>query len=157
MACTLSTMSCKRRRGFSEGKSAIPVDLFLQALFAHRLFDYIHLAGEDCRQPVLEVLYAAEVVEAGLGEALAQAHSHIDIVSWILAPRHRAKQGDAHHTRRAQFRFMRLQSGDDPVAFHDLILPVAVSRRQAHLLGHLLSVLDRKSTRLNSSHLGISY
>src|ERR1035438_10666322 len=81
MACTLSTMSCKRRRGFSEGKSAIPVDLFLQALFAHRLFDYIHLAGEDCRQPVLEVLYAAEVVEAGLGEALAQAHSHIDIRS----------------------------------------------------------------------------
>jgi len=44
----------------------------LQALFAHRLFDYIHLAGEDCRQPVLEVLYAAEVVEAGLGEALAK-------------------------------------------------------------------------------------
>src|ERR1039458_8482581 len=140
MACTLSTMSCKRRRGFSEGKSAIPVDLFLQALFAHRLFDYIHLAGEDCRQPVLEVLYAAEVVEAGLGEALAQAHSHIDIVSWILAPRHRAKQGDAHHTRRAQFRFMRLKAAMARARFIVFILRSAVRRVQPHFLGPFFGV-----------------
>ena len=40
-------MSSKRRAGFSEGKGAVPIDLFLKTLLADRLFDYVHLAAEQ--------------------------------------------------------------------------------------------------------------
>ena len=36
-----------RRAGFSEGKSVVPVDLFLKTLFAYRLFDHVYLAAEQ--------------------------------------------------------------------------------------------------------------
>ena len=40
-------MSSIRRAGFSEGKGAVPINLFLKALFANRLFDNVYLAAEN--------------------------------------------------------------------------------------------------------------
>ena len=90
-------MSSSRRAGFSEGKGAVPVDLSLKALFAHRLFDDIHLAAENLRKTLFEIIQVAEIVETRFREICAEAYNDIDIVSGILPARHRAEEGYAHY------------------------------------------------------------
>jgi hypothetical protein len=111
-------MSSRRRAGFSEGKGAVSVDLCLKALFAHRLFDDVHLATKNAGKSLFELAQAAEIIEAWPREIPAEAYRHIDIVRGILPAGDRAEQGYAQHTGRAEFLLMRLQGGYDLVAFH---------------------------------------
>src|SRR5437773_2358147 len=95
-------MSFRRWAGFSEGKGAVPVDLSLKSLFAHRLFDHIHFAAENLRKTPFEIIQAAEIVETRLREIFAEAYNDIDIVSGILPARHRAEEGYAHYACRTE-------------------------------------------------------
>src|ERR1019366_2328218 len=124
MALAFSTISSSRRAGLSEGTGAVPVDLLLEALFAHRLFDHIYLAAENPCETFLKRIHAAEVVEARFREILPQSHHDIDIVRWTLAARDRAEQGNARHAGGAEFLFMRLQGAYHLVAVHGFILPM---------------------------------
>ena len=47
-------MSCKRRGGLLEDKSAVPVDFDLYPLFPDWLFNYIDLAAEDRGEATFE-------------------------------------------------------------------------------------------------------
>src|ERR1035437_3088097 len=124
MACAFSMMSSSRRVAFSEGKGAVSVDLSLEALFAHRLFDHVYLAAENLGEAFLELIHATEVVETWFREILPQAHRHINIVRWTLSARHRAEQGNAHHASGAEIVFMRFQGAYDLVTVHGFILPI---------------------------------
>ena len=68
MAYALSMMSSIRRAGFSEGKGAIPIDLLLEARFAHGLFGHVRFAAEKFGQKVFEIIQAADVVETRRGD-----------------------------------------------------------------------------------------
>lgn len=50
MAAALSTMSRRRRAGFSEGREPLPVDGMLKKLALDRLFDHVHRTAEDLSQ-----------------------------------------------------------------------------------------------------------
>jgi hypothetical protein len=95
-------MSSRRRAGYSEGKGAVPVNLCLKAFFAHRLFDHIDLAAKNAGQPPFEIAQAAEIIEAGHREILAEAYGHMDIVRGILPAGDRAEQGYAQNASRAE-------------------------------------------------------
>jgi hypothetical protein len=70
---------CSRRAGFSEGNSAVPVDLSLKAVFSHRLFDYVHLATQKLRQAPFEIFQPANVIETGFREVFGKPHGHVDV------------------------------------------------------------------------------
>ena len=59
IACAFSMISSRRRAGLSEGKSAVSVDLCLEPLLAHRLFDDIHPAAENAGQAAFKLAQAA--------------------------------------------------------------------------------------------------
>src|ERR1700733_7076651 len=111
-------MSSRRRAVLSEGNGAVPVDLCLKTLLAHRLFDDIHLAAQNAGQAPFELAQAAEIIETWRREIIAEAYRNVDIVRGILPTRNRAEQGYAQRASRAKLQFMRLQSGYDMVAFH---------------------------------------
>ena len=81
-------MSSRRRVAFSEGKGAVPVYLLLEPLFAHGLFDHVHLAAENLGEALFQFIQATEVVEAWFREILPQAHNHVNIVRWTFSARH---------------------------------------------------------------------
>src|SRR6266571_4891012 len=93
-------MSSRRRAGFSEGKGAVPVDLFLETLLAHRLFNHVHLAAEQLGQMLLKVFQPAEIVKAALRKVLAQANRDIDVSRIGLPTGRGAEQGNAHYIQR---------------------------------------------------------
>ena len=99
-------MSSRRRTGFSEGKCAIPVDLFLETLLAHRFFDYVHFAVEQSGQLLLKVFEPAEIVKAPTRKVLSQADRDIDVGRIWLSAGRGAKQGNTRYANRAQFLFM---------------------------------------------------
>src|ERR1017187_3911944 len=115
-------MSSSRRAGLSEGKGAVPVDLYLKTLLAHRLFDDIHLAAQNAGQALFEIAQTAEIIEPWRREILAEAYRHIDIVRGSLPSCDRAEQGYAQHASGAELRFMRLQRSYDMVALHGTII-----------------------------------
>ena len=123
-------MSSRRRAGLSESKGAVPVNLGLKTFLAHRLFDDIHLSAQNAGQTPFEMGQAAEIIETSRREILAEAHRDVDIVRGILPACDRAEQGCARHASRAEFLFMRLQSGDDTVAFHGTNFAQIPTRRQ---------------------------
>ena len=94
-------MCSSRRAGFSEGKGAVPVDLFLEPLLAHRLFDHIHLAAEQLGQMLLKIVQPAEIVKAAMRKVLAQANGYIDVARIGFSTRDRAEQGNASPRQRS--------------------------------------------------------
>src|SRR6266404_1551140 len=128
-------MSSRRRVGFSEGNGTVSIDLFLKPMLTYRLFDYVHLIAQKLRQPALEIVQPAEVVETVLRETLAQAHRNIDVVNGIFPTRHRAEQGYAHNPCGTDLVFVRLQDRNDLVTYHRPILPTPATDRDACRLG----------------------
>src|ERR1039458_10555986 len=84
-------LNSRRRAGLSEGNGAVPVDLCLKALLAHRLLDDIHLAAQNAGQTPFEFAQAAEIVETWRREILAEAYCHIDLVCRLLLEKKRAE------------------------------------------------------------------
>ncbi len=81
-------MSSRRRAGLSEGKGAVSVDLFLEALFAHWFFNHIDPATEYLGQAPFKSVQAADGVETRLRKILSQADNHADVGRRVLATRY---------------------------------------------------------------------
>src|ERR1035438_6478567 len=84
-------MSSGRRAGLSEGNGAVPVDLCLETLLAHRLLDDIHLAAQYAGQAPFELAQAAEIIEARRREAIAEPHRSIPIAPSPRTPTNRRR------------------------------------------------------------------
>jgi hypothetical protein len=101
-------MSSKRRTGFSEGKGAIPVDLFLETLLAHGFFDHVHFTAEQSGKVLLKVFEPAEIVKTATRKTLSQTDCDIDVGGIGLPAGCGAKQGHTHYSNGAELLFMLL-------------------------------------------------
>src|SRR5450432_31014 len=101
-------MSSRRRAGLSEGKGAVPVDLCLKTLLAHRHFDDIHLAAQNGGQTPFKLAQAAEIIETRRRK-FSLSCTATSTSCGIFPACDRAEQGYAQHASRAKLVFMRLQ------------------------------------------------
>jgi len=102
---------------------AIPVNLFVEAVFSNRLFDVVYLAAENFGLAVFEIIQAADGVETRGREIPSQAHHHVDIMRGVFATGDRPEQRRAHYASCAEPLFVRFQGVNDLVAVHGFILP----------------------------------
>ena len=117
-------MSSRRRTGFSEGKGAIPVDLFLKRRSLRTGSSTTSTLQPSSRDRCCSrSSEPAEIVKTATRKAFSQADRDIDVGGIGLSTGRGAKQGNTHHANGAELLFMLPQGTYHLVAVHGFILP----------------------------------